>query len=108
MQRLGCNATAVGLGQAAAMSGGMYVIQLSDRWGNAHSLEAMAVPHIHTGLAARCPKNLRKRFLRTYMPLSGELHQTGEATDICVGADYPQLQPKHIEKEIGDGSLHVY
>ena len=42
------------------------------------------------------------------MPLSGELHQTGEATDICVGADYPQLQPKHIEKEMGDGQLHVY
>jgi hypothetical protein len=68
----------------------------------------MAVPHIHTGPAARCPQNLRKRFLRTYMPLSGELHQTGEATDICVGADYPQLQPKHIEKEIGNGQLHVY
>ena len=42
------------------------------------------------------------------MPLSGELHQTGEATDICVGADYPQLQPKHIEREIGNGQLHVY
>jgi hypothetical protein len=108
MQRLSCNTTAVGLGQAAATSGGMYVMMLSDRWGNEHKLEAMAVPHIHTGPAARCPQNLRKRFLRTYMPLSGELHQTGEATDICVGADYPHLQPKHIEKEIGNGQLHVY
>jgi len=108
MQRLSCNTAAVGLGQTAATSGGMYMVMLRDRWGNEHRLEAMAVPHIHTGPAARCPQNLRKQFLRTYMPLSGELHQAGGATDICVGADYPQLQPQHIEKEIGDGQLHVY
>ena len=103
LQRLGCSTSAMGLGQTAAMPGGMFVVKLSDRWGNVHSLEAMAVPHIHTGSAARCPRNLRKRFLKTYMPLSGELHQTGEATDVCIGADYPQLQPKHIKKEIWDG-----
>ena len=46
--------------------------------------------------------------MRTYTPLSGELHQTGEATDVCIGADYPHLQPKHIEQEMNNGPLHVY
>ena len=27
---------------------------------------------------------------------------------MCIGADYPQLQPKHIEQEMGHGPLHVY
>jgi len=86
----------------------MYVLTLCDRWMKVHYLEAMAVPHIYTGQAAKCPKNMRKRFMKTYTPLSGELHQTGEATDVCIGADYPQLQPKHIEREMGDGPLHIY
>jgi hypothetical protein len=46
--------------------------------------------------------------MRTYTPLSKELHQTGEATDVCIGADYPHLQPKHIEQESKDGPLHIY
>jgi len=108
LQRLGCSTSAMGLGQTAATSGGMYVVEICDKWGNMHRLEAMAVPHIYTGPAARCPKNLRKRFLRTYTPLSGELHQTGAATDVCIGADYPHLQPKHIEQEMGGGPLHIY
>jgi hypothetical protein len=108
LRRLSCSTSAMGLGQTEAVTGGMYVLTLCDRWGKVHYLEAMGVPHIFTGPAAKSSKNLRKQFMKTYTPLSGELHQTGEATDVCIGADYPQLQPKHIEQEMRNGPLHVY
>jgi hypothetical protein len=84
----------------------MYMVTICDRNLKVHYLEALAVPCIYTGPAAICPKDLRTRFMRTYTPLSKELHQTGAATDVCIGADYPHLQPKHIEQEM-DGPLHV-
>jgi len=42
------------------------------------------------------------------MPPSDELRQTEAATDVCIGADYEHLQPKHIEQEIKGGPLHIY
>ena len=86
----------------------MYIVTICDRQLKVHYLEALAVPHIYTGPAAKSPTNLRTRFMRTYTPLSKEMHQTGEATDVCIGADYPHLQPKHIEQESRDGPLHIY
>jgi hypothetical protein len=28
--------------------------------------------------------------------------------DICKGMDYPFLQPKHLEREMKGGPLHLY
>ena len=53
------------------------MVTICDRQLKVHYLEALAVLYIYTGPAAKCPTNLRKRFMRTYTPLSGELHQTG-------------------------------
>jgi hypothetical protein len=53
-------------------------------------------------------QNLRYRFLCTYTPLSEELHQTGENTDTCIGANYWHLLPQYIEQEMRDGPLHIY
>ena len=36
------------------------------------------------------------------------LSQSGRPTDICVGADYWQLQPRFLENEWGGGSLKIY
>ena len=83
------------------------MVTICDRNLKVHYLEALAVPHIYTGPAAKSPTNLRTRFMRTYTPLSKELHQTGEATDVCIGADYPHLQPKHIEQESSDSAHSI-
>ncbi len=55
----------------------VYEVSVIDWWGVKHLLEVVAVPW-----------NLRTRFLQTYMPLTEELHQTGEDTDICIGVDH--------------------
>ena len=68
LRRVGGTAAAIGLGQTEATTGEMYVLTLCDRWMKVHYLEAMAVPHIYTGPAAKSPKNLRKRFMKTYTP----------------------------------------
>jgi hypothetical protein len=41
------------------------------------------------------------------MPLSEKLHQTGEDTDICIGADYSHLLPQYIEQEMRIGPLCI-
>jgi len=107
LKRIGGAAAAFGLGETEATVEDIYMVTICDRNLKVHYLEALAVPYIYTGPAATCPKNLRTRFMRTYTPLPKELHQTGAATDVCIGADYPHLQPKHIEQEM-DGPLHVY
>ena len=41
-------------------------------------------------------------------PPSLGLSQSGSATDICVGADNWQLQPRYVEREHSGGPLEVY
>jgi len=63
-------------------------VSVIDRRYEQHLLEVVAVPWIYMGPAAYRPRNLRTRFLQTYMPLTEGLHQTGEDTDICIGVDH--------------------
>ena len=73
--------------------GDVYEVEIADRLGKVVRLNAIGVSFIYGGPAAKCPRNLRMRFLRACPPPSPGLSQTGEATNICIGADYWQLQP---------------
>jgi hypothetical protein len=71
-------------------------------------IKAVAVEAIHNGPPARCPENIATRFLQSRNAKSGDLSQAGGVTDICLGMDYPFLQPKYLEKEFTGGQLHLY
>jgi hypothetical protein len=72
------------------------------------TIRAVAVEVIHNGPAARCPANIATRFLQSRNAKPWDLDQAGRATDVCLGMDYPFLQPRHLEKEFRGGQLHLY
>jgi hypothetical protein len=72
------------------------------------TIKAVAVEAIHNGPPARCPENIATRFLQSRNAKSESLSQAGGATDICLGMDYPFLQPRYLEKEFTGGQLHLY
>jgi hypothetical protein len=101
-------AAVVGFGETTPLFADVYEIAVTERAGKQHYLEAVAVPRIHTGPAARCPQDLRYRFLRIYNPPAEEMHQTGEDTDICIGANHWELLPTYVEQQLWKGPLHIY
>jgi hypothetical protein len=82
--KLDKRAAVMGFGEATPTCTDVYEVSITDRAGKQHLLQAAAVPWIQTGPAARCPQDLRYRFLRIYNPLAEEMHQTGEDTDVCL------------------------
>ena len=74
--------------------GDVYEVEVADRLGKAVRLEAIAVPLIYGGPAAKCLGNIMRRFMETAPSPSIGQSQSGAATDICIGADYWQLQPR--------------
>jgi hypothetical protein len=67
-RKLEKRAAVMGFGETTPISAEVYEIAMMDRAGKQHLLEAVAVPRIHTGPAAKCPQDLRYRFLRIYNP----------------------------------------
>jgi hypothetical protein len=108
LRKLGGRAAVVGFAETPPTFGDVYEASLTERWGRQHPLEAVAVPWIYIGPAADSPWNLRTRFLQTYTPLSEELQQTGEYSDICIRADYWHLLPQYIKREMRDGLFYIY
>jgi hypothetical protein len=47
------------------------------------------------------------KFMETAPSYVG-LSQSGAATDICIGADNWQLQPRYVERERSGGPLEIY
>jgi hypothetical protein len=99
-RRLEERALVMGFGETTAIFADVCEIAVISRAGRQHLLEAVAVPRIHTRPAARCPQDLRYRFLRIYNPPAEEMHQTGKDTDICIGADYGELLPTYVEQQL--------
>ncbi len=71
-------------------------------------IRAVAEEAIHNGPAAKCPDNISWRFMQSRNAKAWDLHQPGGAIDICLGMDYPFLQPRHLKKEFRGGQLHLY
>ncbi len=71
-------------------------------------IQAVAVEAIHNGPGARCPENIATRFLQSRNAKSWDLDQAGGPVDVCLGMDYPHLQPRHLETELRGGHLHLY
>jgi hypothetical protein len=93
LRKLDRKAAVVGFGEATPTYANVYEVIMTDRTGRQDLLEAVVVPRIHTGPAARCPQDLRYRFLRIYNPRTEEMHQTGDNADVCIGADFGRLLP---------------
>ncbi len=51
---------------------------------------------IHNGPAAECLDNIATRFLQSRNAKSWDLDRASGVTDICLGMDYPFLQPRHL------------
>jgi hypothetical protein len=88
--------------------GELYEVPLraSGKW--VVTVRAVAMEAIHNGPAAKCPDNITTRFLQSRNAKSWDLDQAGGETKICLGMDYPFLQPRHLEKEFRGGQLHLY
>jgi hypothetical protein len=99
-RKLERRAAVMGFGETTPTSAKVYKITMTDGAEKQHLLEAVAVPRIHTGPAARCPQDLRYRFLRIYNPPTEEMHRTGEDADVCIGADYGKLLPTYVEQQL--------
>jgi hypothetical protein len=106
-KRLDRQAAYVGFGQRVPKMGDVYEVVVADRLGKPVRLEAIAVPLIYSGPAATCRIGTNRKFWESAPPLDG-LCQSGRPTDICVGADYWQLQPRFLENEWGGGPLNIY
>ncbi len=65
------------------------------------TIRAVVVETILNGPDAKCPDNLAWRFMQSRNAKPWDLHQPGGVIDICLGMDYPFLQPRHLEKESG-------
>ncbi len=65
-------------------------------------------PSIYNGPPAICLNNINWRLLQSREATALDLHQSVGMTYICIGMDYPFLQPRHLKQEQCSGLLHLY
>jgi hypothetical protein len=71
----------------------MYEVPLRGSEKRKITVSAVLVAAIYNGPPAVCPQDITWRFWQTRAATAHDLHQPGGATDICIGMDYPFLQP---------------
>ncbi len=107
-KKVGFTVPVIGFGSLEPVMGELYEVPLWASGKRDIVIKAVAVEAIHNGPPARCPENIATRFLQSRNAKSRDLSQAGGVTDICLGMDYPFLQPKYLEKEFTGGQLHLY
>jgi hypothetical protein len=108
LRKVGFTVPVIGFGGPEPEMGELYEVPLRASGKRDSVIRAVAVEAIHNGPPARCPENIATRFMQSRNAKSGDLSQAGGTTDICLGMDYPFLQPKYLEKEFRGGQLHLY
>ncbi len=108
LKKVGVAVPVIGFGSPEPVMGELYEVPLRASGKRDITIKAVAVEAIHNGPPARCPENIATRFLQSRNAKSESLSQAGGTTDICLGMDYPFLQPKYLEKEFTGGQLHLY
>ncbi len=108
LKKVGFTVLVIGFGSPEPEMGELYEVPLKVSGKREITIKAVAVEAIHNGPAAKCPDNITTRFLQSRNTKSWDLNQAGGAIDICLGMDYPFLQPRHLEKEFRAGQLHLY
>jgi hypothetical protein len=98
----------IGFGSPKPEMGELYEVPLRASGKREVIIRAVAVEAIHNRPAARCPANIATRFLQSRNAKPWDLDQAGRAIGVCLGIDYPFLQPRHLEKELRGGQLHLY
>jgi hypothetical protein len=71
-------------------------------------IKAVVVEAIHNGPSARFLANIATRFLQSKNAKPWDVEQAGGVIDVCLGMDYPFLQPRHLEEKFRGGQLHLY
>jgi hypothetical protein len=108
LKKVGVAVPVIGFGSPEPVMGELYEVPLRASGKRDIIIKAVAVEAIHNGPPARCPENIATRFLQSRNAKADSLSQAGGAIDICLGMDYPFLQPKYLEKEFTGGQLHLY
>jgi hypothetical protein len=108
LKKVGFAVLVIGFGSPEPVMGELYEVPLRASGKRDITIKAVAVEAIHNSPPARCPENIATRFLQSRNAKLESLSQAGGVTDICLGMDYPFLQPKYLEKEFTGGQLHLY
>jgi hypothetical protein len=108
LKKVGFTVPVIGFGSLEPVMGELYEVPLRASGKRDITIKAVAVEAIHNSPPARCTENIATRFLQSRNAKSGDLSQAGGVTDICLGMDYPFLQPKYLKKEFTGGQLHLY
>ncbi len=108
LKEVGFTIPVIDFGSPEPEMGELYEVPLRTRGKWEVIIRAVAVEAIHNGPTARCPDIIATRFLQSRNAKSWNLDQAGGPIDVCLGMDYPHLQPRHLEKEFRGGQLHLY
>jgi hypothetical protein len=108
LRKVGFTVPVIGFGSPKPEMGELYEVPLRTSSKKEVIIQAVVVEAIHNGPATRCPENIATRFLQSRNVESWDLDQAEGPIDVCLGMDYPLLQPRHLEKEFCGGQLHLY
>jgi hypothetical protein len=107
LKKVGFTVPVVGFGSPEPEMGELYEGPLRTSGKREVIIKTVAGETIYNSPAATCPENIATRFLQSRNAKSWDLDQAEGQVDVCLGMDYPHLQPRHLEKEFRGGQLHL-
>jgi hypothetical protein len=107
---MGSGIPVIGFGSPNVEVGNMYEVPLKASGKRSITVNALEVETVFNkmGPPAKCPHNITWRFQQSRGSTAWNLHQPGCATNVCIGIDYPFLQPRHLEWEMRGSPLHLH